>query len=210
VVDPVGAGFVESLARPGGNVTGFSTFEPEIGGKWLQLLKELSPGIRRVAGIVDLPFAAFTKLWRASEAAAPALGLETATINFHRRSDDIESAVASFAKSGDGALIVLPTGINSVDRSRILALATQHRLPAIYPFTHYATGGGLMAYGLDNIRNFTSGVVYVDRILRGAKPADLPVQAPTKYELVINLGTAKTIGLNVPPTLLARADEVIE
>jgi len=206
----VSAGFVASLARPGSNVTGFSTFEPEIGGKWLQLLKELSPGIRRVAGIVDLPFAAFTKLWRASEAVAPDLGLETTTINFHQRSDDIESAVASFAQKGDGALVVLPTGINSVDRSRIFAISMQHRLPAIYPFTHYATGGGLMAYGLDNIRNFASGVGYVDRILKGAKPADLPVQAPTKYELVINLGAAKTIGLTVPPALLARADEVLE
>lgn len=210
VADPVSAGFVESLSRPGGNITGFSTFEPEIGGKWLQLLKEISPRIRRVAGIVDLPFTAFTKLWRATESAAAGMGVETTTINFHQRSDDIESAIASFAQSPDGALVVLPTGINSVDRSRIFALATHHRLPAIYAFTHYAAGGGLMTYGLDNVRNFTSGIAYVDRILKGAKPADLPVQAPTKYELVINLGAAKAIGLTVPATLLARADEVIE
>jgi putative ABC transport system substrate-binding protein len=210
VTDPVGAGFVESLARPGGNVTGFSTFEPEIGGKWLQLLKEISPGLRRVAGVVDLPFAAFTKLWRATESVAPSINVATTTINFHRHSDDLESAVASFANESDSALVVLPTAINSLDRSRIFSLAARHRLPAVYAFTHYTAAGGLMTYGLDNLRAFTSGLVYVDRILKGAKPADLPVQAPTKYELVINLGAAKAIGLTVPPPLLARADEVIE
>jgi putative ABC transport system substrate-binding protein len=210
VTDPVGAGFVESLARPGGNITGFSTFEPEIGGKWLQLLKEISPNLRRVAGIVDLPFAAFTKLWRATESAAPSMNLETTTIGFHRRSDDLESAIASFANRPEGALVVLPTAINNLDRSRIFSLATRYRLPAIYAFTHYTAAGGLMTYGLDNLRAFTSGLAYVDRILKGAKPADLPVQAPTKFELVINLKTAKTIGLDVAPSLLARADEVIE
>ena len=210
VTDPVGAGFVESIARPGGNITGFSTFDPEIGGKWLQLLKEISPGLRQVAGIVDLPFAAFTKLWRATESVAPSMNLATTTINFHRRSDDLESAIASFANRSEGALVVLPTAINNVDRSRIFSLATRHRLPAIYGFTHYTAAGGLMTYGLDNLRAFTSGLAYVDRILKGTKPADLPVQAPTKFELVINLKTAKKIGLDVAPSLLARADEVIE
>jgi putative ABC transport system substrate-binding protein len=157
VVDPVGAGFIASLARPGGNITGFSTFEPEIGGKWLELLQEMSPRVRRVAGIVDPTFVAFTKLWRATESAAAGKGLETTTINFHQHSDDLESAIASFAKSPNGALVVLPTGINSVDRSRIFALATRHRLAAIYPFAHYAAGGGLMTYGLENVRIFTSG-----------------------------------------------------
>jgi putative ABC transport system substrate-binding protein len=210
VTDPVGAGFVDGLSRPGGNITGFSTFEPEIGGKWLELLKELNPRLRRVAGIVDLPFAAFAKLWRATEQAAPRMGLETTTINFHSRADDIAPALASFAMDADGALIVLPTAINNFARATIFATAARHRLPAIYAFTHYAAAGGLMVYGLDNVRAFLSGVTYVDRILRGERPADLPVQGPTRYELAINLKTAKELGLQVPQTLLARADEVFE
>jgi putative ABC transport system substrate-binding protein len=210
VADPVGAGLVASMSRPGGNVTGFSTFEPEIGGKWIELLKEISPGLRRVAGIVDPSFAAFTKLWRTTESSLQGMGLEVSSINFHEQTDDIESAVASFAAKRNGGLIVLPTAINNIGRHRIFALANRHRLPAIYAFAHLAEGGGLMAYGLNNARTFSTGVTYVDRILRGEKPADLPVQAPSKLELVLNLKAAKAIGLEVPPVLLARADEVIE
>jgi putative ABC transport system substrate-binding protein len=210
VTDPVSAGLVESMARPGGNVTGFSTFELDIGGKWLELLKELSPGLRRVGGIVDPAFPAFAKLWKATQDAAPGMGLETTTIAFHDRSDDIESAVASFAANGNGALISLPTVINNVEGKRLVALSERHRLPLVHPFTHYLAGGGLVSYGLNIVHSFVVGADYVDRILKGAKPADLPVQAPVKYELAVNLKTAKALGLTVPPSLLATADEVIE
>ena len=210
VTDPVSAGVVASMARPGGNVTGFSTFELDIGGKWLQLLKEVTPGLRHVGGIVDPAFAAFARLWKATQDAASSMGLETTTITFHDRADDIESAVASFAAKGNGALISLPTAINNVERKRLVALSERHRLPLVHPFTHYLPDGGLLSYGLNIVRSFVVSADYVDRILRGAKPADLPVQAPVKYELGVNLKTAKALGIEVPPTLLARADEVIE
>ena len=210
VTDPVGAGFVQSQARPGGNITGFSTFEPEIGGKWLELLKEITPSLRRVAGILDPAFKGFAAVWRAVESLAPRLGVQVASVSLRDATDDIESALALFAQEPGGGLIVLPTAINNIARDRIFSLAARHRLPTVYPFRHYATGGGLMSYGFDTPDLFRRGASYVDRILKGEKPTDLAVQAPTKYELVINLKTAKALGLTVPPTLLARADEVIE
>jgi putative tryptophan/tyrosine transport system substrate-binding protein len=210
VVDPVGAGYVQSLARPGGNITGFSTFEPEIGSKWLELLKEARPDLRRVAGILDPNFRGFAAVWDAIEGMAPTLGLGVTKVALRDATDDIESTVAAFAQEPGGGLIVLPTAINNVSRDRIFSLAARHRLPAVYPFRHYATDGGLMSYGFDTPDLFRRGASYIDRILKGEKPADLPVQAPTKFEFVINLKTAKALGLTVPPTLLARADEVIE
>jgi putative ABC transport system substrate-binding protein len=210
VVDPVGAGFVQNLARPGGNITGFSSFEPEIGGKWLELLKEVEPGLRRVAGILDPAFTGFAKLWRAIEHVAPRIGLEMKSVALHAPTDDIESAIGELARESGGALIVMPTAINTIHRDRIISLASRHRLPAVYPFPFYAASGGLMCYGPDTLELFRRSVSYVDRILKGEKPADLPVQAPTKFELVINLKTAKTLGLDIPLFLQQRADEVIE
>ena len=210
VVDPVGAGYVQSLARPGGDITGFSTFEPEIGSKWLELLKEAKPDLRRVAGILDPDFRGFAAVWQAIEGVAPKLGLAVTRMLFRHATDDIESAVAAFAQESGRGLIVLPTAINNASRARILLLAARHRLPTLYPFRHFATDGGLMSYGFDAADLFRRGASYVDRILKGKKPADLPVQAPTKYELVINLKTTKALGLDVPAILLARADEMIE
>jgi putative ABC transport system substrate-binding protein len=210
VTDPVGAGFVHSLARPGANITGFSTFEPEIGGKWLELLKDVTPNLRRVAGILDPDFKAFAAVWRAIEGLAPQSGVQASSLTFREATDDIESAVTAFAREPGGGLIVLPTAINNFARDRLFAVAARNRLPAVYPFRHYATGGGLMSYGFDTPDLFRRAASYVDRILKGEKPADLPVQAPTKFEFVFNLKTAKALGLMVPPMLLARADEVIE
>jgi putative ABC transport system substrate-binding protein len=210
VVDPVGAGYVQSLARPGGNITGFSTFEPEIGGKWLELLKETAPDLKRVAGLSDPAFRGFAALWRAIEGMAPGLGLQTTSIVFRQPGDDIESALAAFAQEPGSGLIVLPTAINNIHRGRIFALATRHRLPTVYPFSLYARSGGLMSYGFDSAELYRRGAAYVDRILKGETPADLPVQAPTKFELVVNLRTAKALGIAIPHSLLLRADEVIE
>jgi putative tryptophan/tyrosine transport system substrate-binding protein len=210
VVDPVGAGYVQSLARPGGNITGFLSFEPEMGGKWLELLKEIAPGLSRVAGILDPAFRGFAAVWRAIETLGPRVGLEVTRLAFRNPADDIESAVGAFAQLTGGGLIVLPTAVNNLHRERIISLAASHRLPAVYPFPPYTTSGGLMSYGIDTLDVFRRSASYVDRILRSEKPADLPVQAPTKFDLVINLKTAKALGLTVPPTLLARADEVIE
>jgi putative ABC transport system substrate-binding protein len=193
VIDPVGAGLVQSLAHPGGNITGFATFEPEIGGKWLELL---------ILG--------FATVWRAIESIAPRFGLGVTSVVHRDPDDDIEAAIAAFAQEPGGGLIVLPTPANNASRARIFSVAARHRLPAIYPFRLYATDGGLMSYGFDSRDLFRRGASYVDRILKGEKPADLPVQAPTKYELLINLKAAKALRLEVPPTLLARADEVIE
>jgi putative tryptophan/tyrosine transport system substrate-binding protein len=210
VIDPVGAGYVQSLALPGGNITGFSTFEPEIGGKWLELLKEIAPGLNRVAGILDPGFKGFAGVWGAIENMAPRFGIEVKNLPFRAPTDDLESAVASFAQEPGGALIVIPTALNAVQRNRIISSAARGGLPAIYAFRFYATDGGLMSYGIDTVDLFRRSASYVDRILKGEKPADLPVQAPTKFEMVINLKTAKALGLTVPPTLLATADEVIE
>ena len=210
VTDPVGAGFVESLARPGANITGFSTFDPEIGGKWLELLREVAPGLRRVAGISDPTFSAFDAIWRTIEGLAPGLGIVATPIILREQSDDLEGAIAAIAQQQPAGLIVLPTSINNVSRNRIAALAARHRLPAIYPFRLYATSGGLMSYGSDPVDLLRRSASYIDRILRGALPANLPVQAPTKFELVVNLKTAKALGLTLPPAILIRADEVIE
>jgi putative tryptophan/tyrosine transport system substrate-binding protein len=176
----------------------------------LELLKEIAPGLRRVAGILDPHLKGFAALWRAIESMAPGIGLEAKIVPLRNSTDDIEAAVAAFAQQPGGGLIVLPTGINNINRDRIISLAARHRLPAVYPYPYYGPVGGLMCYGVDALAIFRRGASYVDRILKGEKPADLPVQAPTKYELVINLKTARALGLTIPPTLLARADEVIE
>ena len=210
VVDPLGAGYVQSLASPGGNITGFSTFEPEMGTKWLELLKEAAPNLRRVAVIWDPGFVGFAGLWRAIESAAMRLGFDVVSVPFHNRSDDIELAVARFAQQPGGGFIVLPTTLNHFDRERIFSLAVRHRLPAIYPFRHYATDGGLMAYGFDTNDLFSRSALYVDRILRGESPANLPVQAPAKFDLIVNLRAAKAIGLTIPESFLLRTDALIE
>lgn len=210
VVDPVGAGFVRSLARPGGNITGFSTFEPEMGGKWVELLREMHPGLRRVAVVSNPEFNSFAALVRRVETMAGRTGMAIANVAFREATDDIEAAFAAFAQGSDGGVIVLPTSINRLYRARIIALAAKHRLAAIYPFRYYAVDGGLMCYGFDSLDLFRRGATYVDRILKGADPAQLPVQAPTKFELILNLKTAKTQGIIIPPALLARADGLIE
>src|SRR6266699_3055835 len=189
VIDPVGAGYVESLALPGGNITGFSTFEPEIGGKWLEFLKEIAPGLNRVAGILDPGFKGFAGVWGAIENIAPRFGLEVKNLHFQAPTDDLESAVARFAQEPGGGLIVLPTALNAVQRNRIFSSAARGRLPAMYAFRFYAIVGGLMSYGIDTVDLFRRSASYVDKILKGEKPADLPVQAPTKFEMVINLKT---------------------
>jgi putative ABC transport system substrate-binding protein len=210
VTDPVGAGYVQSLSRPGGSTTGFSTFEPEIGGKWVELLKEMAPGLRRVAGVLDPSFRAFAAIWQTVERLAPQLGFDVVEIDFTSRDAKIESAIAAFAQTSQGGLIVFPTALNNLFRSRLFAVAASHHLPAVYPFRHYARDGGLMSYGFEAPDLFRRAASYVDRVLRGENAGDLPVQAPTKFELVINLKTAKALGLTVRQSLLARADELIE
>src|SRR5262245_11807392 len=202
VIDPVSAGYVQSLAVPGGNITGFSTFEPEIGGKWLELLKEIAPGLSRVAGILDPSFTGFAGMWGAIENMAPRFGLEVKNLRFQAPTDDLETAVARFAQESRGGLIVIPTALNAVQRNRIISSAARGGLPAMYAFRFYATDGGLMSYGIDTVDLFRRTASYVDRILKGEKPADLPVQAPTKYELVVNLKTAKALGFDIPATVL--------
>lgn len=206
VVDPVGQGFVADLAHPGGNVTGFAIFEAAIGSKWLELLKQIAPHLARIAVIYNpdtAPFADF--FFRAVTAATP-----SAVKVPSRHASEIETSVGNFAKEPNGGMIVLPDAFNLTNRESIVAAAAQHRVPAIYPYRFFAAAGGLMSYGTDPAEAIRQAAVYTDRILKGANPADLPVQAPTKFELVINLKTAKALGLTVPPTLLARADEVIE
>jgi len=209
VVDPVGAGFVESLSRPGDNITGFSTFEPQIGGKWLELLKEIAPRVRRVGVLMDPDYRAYSELWLAIEKVAPTFGLLAFAVH-GRDGAEIEKAIESFAREAEGGLIALPTPVNAVQRRQIFALAARHGLPTVYPFSFHARDGGLLSYGFDSVDLFKRAAPYVARILNGGKPGDLPVQAPSKYELVINLKTAKALGLEVPPSLLGRADEVIE
>jgi putative ABC transport system substrate-binding protein len=210
VTDPVGNGFVQSMSRPGGNVTGFSTFEPEIGSKWLELLREVAPDLGRVAGILDPGFKGFAAVWDAIRRMGTDLRLEVSTIALRQDSDAIEPEVAALSERTRAGLIVLPTAMNNMRRDRIIALAARYRLPAVYPFRHYATDGGLLAYGFDTPDLFRRSAAYVERILKGERPADLPVQAPVKYELVFNLKTAKSLGLEIPASLLARADAVIE
>ena len=209
VVDPVGAGFVDSLARPGGNITGFTSFEYGLSGKWLELLKQIAPGVTRVGIIRDPATAAGTGLFGAIQAMAPSLGVEVSPVNV-RDEGEIERAVTTFGRSENNGLIVTASALVRVHRALIVALATRHKLPAVYWERSLVADGGLISYGPDFIDLYQKAAGYVDRILKGEKPADLPVQAPTKYELVINLKTAKALGLEIPPMLLARADEVIE
>jgi ABC-type uncharacterized transport system substrate-binding protein len=209
VGDPVGAGFVDSLARPGGNATGFMVFEYSLTGKWLELLKEIAPSVRRVAVLRDATQGAGTSQFAAIQTAAPSLRMEVNPVNM-RDAGEIDRAIAAFARSPNGGLIVTAGSSAYVHRDLIITLAARHRLPAVYPVRYFVTSGGLISYAADYVHYYQRAASYVDRILKGEKPADLPVQAPTKYELAINLKTAKALGLDVPPTLLARADEVIE
>jgi putative ABC transport system substrate-binding protein len=207
--DPVGAGFVESLARPGGNATGFTSFEYGISGKWLELLKEIAPHVTRAAVIRDPAIAAGLGSWGAIQSVAPSLRVELRPLGV-RDAGEIERVVTAFARSSNGGLIVTGSTLAVVHRELITTLAARYRLPAVYPQRIFVTVGGLISYGPDSIDPYRQAAGYVARILKGEKPSELPVQAPTKYELVINLKTAKALGLEVPPTLLARADEVIE
>jgi putative ABC transport system substrate-binding protein len=207
--DPVGAGFVDNLARPAGNATGFTSYEYSLSGKWLDLLKEIAPGVKRVAVLRDPTISAGIGQFGAIQTAAPSLGVVVTPISV-RQATEMERAVTSFAQSGNGGLILSTSALALTNRNLIIALAARHKLPAVYYARYWVTGGGLASYGPDYIAQYRRAAGYVDRILKGEKPADLPVQAPTKYELVINLKTAKALGLSVPTTLLARADEVIE
>jgi putative tryptophan/tyrosine transport system substrate-binding protein len=209
VADPVGAGYVEGLARPGGNATGFTNFEYGIAGKWLELLKEVAPDVTRVAVLRETAIAAGPAQFGAIQGSAPSLGVELRPVDV-RDAGEIERAIAAFAQGSNTGLIVTGSPAAIVHRELIISLAARHRLPAVYNTRAYATSGGLISYGPDFVDQFRRAAGYVDRILKGEKPADLPVQAPTKYELVINLKTAKALGLTVPDNLLARADEVIE
>ena len=209
VVDPVGAGFVDSLARPGRNATGFLTFEYSLSGKWLELLKEIAPGVTRVVVLRDATQGSGTSQFAAIQAVAPVLRVEVKPVNVHD-AGEIKGAVEAFARSPNGGLVVTAGAGTIVHRNLIITLAAHRKLPAVYYERFFATAGGLVSYGPDRTDQFRRAADYVDRILNGEKPANLPVQAPTKYRLVINLKTAKSLGIEVPPTLLARADEVIE
>jgi putative ABC transport system substrate-binding protein len=209
VSDPVGGGFVGSLSHPGENITGFQNFEPAVAGKWLGLLKEVAPTIERVAVTVYPDTAVHYLYLRELEGTAPSLGVQLTSINI-RENDDLDRGIAGFATAPNGGLIVLPHPRNIERRAALSALAAKFRLPAIYPFRYFAVDGGLMSYGFDQVEQWRGAAGYVDRILRGAKPGDLPVQAPTRYDLVLNLKTAKALGLTIAPSLLATAVEVIE
>ena len=207
--DPVGAGFVQSLARPGGNVTGFTIFEYGISAKWLELLKEIAPRVTRAAVIRDAAIASGTGQWGALQSVAPSFGVELSPVNM-LDAGEIERAIAAFARSPNGGMILTGSALAVFHRDLIVTLAARHKLPAVYYDRHFVAGGGLISYGPNSIDPHRRAAGYVDRILRGEKPADLPVQAPTKYELVINLKTAKALGIEMPASVLARADEVIE
>ena len=209
VGDPVGAGFVESLARPGGNITGFAVFEYAIGSKWLELLREISPRTTRVAVLRDPSVATGPGQFGAIQTAAPSLRMEISPVNM-RDASEIGRALTAFAQSPNGGLIVSGTPLAQLHRNLIITLAARHKLPAVYFERFFVADGGLISYGADFVDQYRRAGGYVHRILNGEKPADLPVQAPTKYELVINLKTAKALGLTVPPSLLARADAIVE
>jgi putative ABC transport system substrate-binding protein len=209
VADPVGGGFVEGLARPGGNATGFTLFEYSISGKWLQLLKEIAPRMTRAAFLRDHASPSGIGQFAALQSAASSIGVEVSPANV-RDADEIERSIATFARASNGGLIVTTTSVAIVHRELILELAARHKLPAIFWDRFYVSAGGLISYGADTIDQCRRAADYVDRILKGERPANLPVQAATKYQLVINLKTARALGLDVPPSLLARADEVIE
>ncbi len=209
VADPVGAGFVDSLSRPGGNATGFLLFDYSLSTKWLELLKEIAPGVKRAAVLRDPAISSGTGQWGAIQSASPSLGVEVSPVNV-RDAPEIERGVAAFARSGNGGLIVTGSPLSLVHRELIIALAARHKLPTVYFIRPFVIGGGLISYGPDVVDQARRAAQYVSRILNGEKPSDLPVQAPTKYELVINLKTARALGLDMPPSVLARADEVIE
>jgi putative ABC transport system substrate-binding protein len=209
VADPVGSGFVSNYARPGGNVTGFTDFDTSIAGKWMEVLKEAAPFVNQVTVLRDPNQSNHQEFLRVIETTAVLLKMRVSTAAVRDRAE-IEEAIAALGGQADRGLGVLPGPINNTHRNTIIQLAARFRLPAIYPFKYYGRDGGLLYYGIDQVDQWPKAAAYVDRILKGEKPADLPVQAPTKYELLINLKTAKAIGLEVPPTLLARADEVIE
>jgi putative tryptophan/tyrosine transport system substrate-binding protein len=209
IVDPVGAGFAESLARPGGNATGFMSYEYSLSGKWLELLKEIAPSVTRAAVLRDPAVGSGTGQYAIIQAVAQSLGVELRPMDV-RDPGEIERAIVAFAQVPNGGLIVVGAPSAGVHRNLIVTLAARHQLPTVYPFSYFVRSGGLIAYGPDQVPPYRRAAGYVDRILKGAKPADLPVQAPTKYELVINLKTAKALGLEIPQTVLARADEVIE
>jgi putative tryptophan/tyrosine transport system substrate-binding protein len=209
VADPIGAGFVDSMARPGGNTTGFISFEYGLSGKWLELLKQIAPGVTRVAVLRDPDISGGTGQFGAIQSVAPSLGVELSPVNV-RDAGEIERAVAAFAHRSNGGLIVTASGLAVVHRDLIITLAARHKLPTVYYYRFFVTAGGLVSYGPDPHDQYRRAAGYVDRILKGEKPADLPVQAPTKLELVINMRTARALGLDLPAQLLARADEVIE
>jgi putative tryptophan/tyrosine transport system substrate-binding protein len=209
VIDPVGGGWVASLARPGGNATGFATYEFSMGGKWLELLKEIAPRVTRVAVIRDPSVPAGSGLFAAIQTVAPSFGVELTSVGV-RDASEIERGITAFAREPNGGLIVPVPSSVALHRELLITLAARHRLPAIYAARFFVTSGGLISYAPETIDSYRRAAGYVDRILKGEKPADLPVQAPTKYEMVINLKTAKALGLDVSPTLLARADVVIE
>ena len=208
VIDPVGSGFVKSLARPGGNITGFTQFEYSLAAKWAELLKQIAPHVTRAAVIRDPTRGPGIGQFAVVQAIAPSLGMELSPINALDVSE-MESEIAAFARSPNGGLVVTVGG-TAFHRNEIIALAAKHRLPAVYPYRYFVSGGALISYGPDTIDQYRRAADYIDRIFKGEKPADLPVQTPTKYQLTINLKTAKALGLTVPPSLLARADEVIE
>ena len=209
VPDPVGAGFVESLARPGGNATGFLMFEYGISGKWLELLNQIAPRVKRVAVLRDPTTTAGIGQFSAIQSAAPSIGVEVSPINM-RDATEIERSIATFARAPDGGLILTASALAAIHRDLVITLAARHKLPVVYHNRFYVTAGGLISYGPDFTDQFRRAALYVDRILKGEKPADLPVQAPTRYVLAINLKTAKALGVDLPQSLLASADEVIE
>jgi putative ABC transport system substrate-binding protein len=209
VTDAVDNGFVASLARPGGNITGFQSLDHTMGGKWMGMLKEAAPNLTRVAVLFGSDSGGNVAMLRAAETVAPSLGVQLTTVDVHV-GGEIERAVATFASQADGGLIIVPHPYTHANRASIIILAARYRLPAIYPFRYFAIEGGLLSYGPDQIDQWRGAATYVDRILRGEMPGDLPVQAPTKFALVVNLKTAKAIGLNIPPAFPLRADEVIE
>jgi putative ABC transport system substrate-binding protein len=208
-VDPVGAGLVDSLAQPGGNITGFTLYEYEISAKWLELVKEIAPQLTRVAVLRDAAISSGIGQWAVIQAAARSLGVDVRPVGVGD-ANEIERTVAAFAGSPNSGMIVTGSVLSGVHRNLIVSLAARHRLPAVYCFRYFVTAGGLLSYGPDTTDPFRRAASYIDRILKGEKPADLPVQVPTKYELIVNLKSAKALGIIPPPALLARADEVIE
>ena len=209
VPDAVGAGLVDSLARPGANATGFTSFAYDIGGKWLELLKEIAPRVTRVAVLRDPALTAGVGQWSAIQTAAPSFGMEATPINLSD-ARELERAISNFARSANGGLIITSSGLSIKHRDTIIMQAAEQKLPAVYYGRGFVAAGGLLSYGSDRVEQFRSAAVYVDRILKGEKPGNLPVQSPTKYQLVINLKTIRALGLTLPSSLLARADEVIE